>query len=124
MPTIIQSYVPTTGKIPQKITSPGVSVPTYAIDITETMADQDTSTAIIMSIAAIEGRDPLDLDPMFGDIETDSLNMLFNSPSNNLYVEFTTNGWNVQLHGSGEAIFERQISLSEASELNSEKSTA
>ncbi|WP_224332316.1 HalOD1 output domain-containing protein [Haloprofundus halobius] len=88
------------------------------------MAGEDTSTAIIMSIAAIEGRDPLDLDPMFDDIETDSLNMLFNSPSNNLYVEFTTNGWSVQLHGSGEAIFERQVSLSEASESNSKKSTA
>ncbi len=116
--------MPTTGKIPQQITSPGISVPTYAIDITEAMAGEDVSTAIIMSIAAIEGRDPLDLDPMFDDIETDSLNTLFNSPSNDLHVQFTTNGWNVQLHGSGEAIFERQISLSEASGPNSEKSTA
>lgn len=121
---IVQSYVPTTGEIPQQITSPGISVPTYGIDLTKAMADEDVSTAVIMSIAAIEGRDPLDLDPMFGDIETDSLNMLFDSPSNNLYVEFTTNGWDVQLHGSGEAIFERQITLSDASESSSKRTTA
>ncbi|WP_224447310.1 HalOD1 output domain-containing protein [Haloprofundus salilacus] len=116
--------MPTTGKIPQPITSPGISVPTYAIDLTEAMADGETSTAIIMSIAAIEGRDPLDLDPMFGDIETDSLNMMFKSQSTSLSVGFITNGWDVQLYGSGEAVFEREISLPEASESQSERPTA
>ena len=64
---------------------------------------EQTSVVIAQEIAAVEGTDPMELEPLYGAVDTDALDALFrNSDAPDLTVEFSYGGHTVRVEGPGQ----------------------
>lgn len=68
--------------------------------------DSDSSSAVIAeAIAAIEGRDAKNLEPLYQSFDSDALDRLIESTDNKkesiIDIEFTTNGYEITVSSEG-----------------------
>ena len=64
---------------------------------------EQTSVVIAQEIAAVEGTDPMELEPLYSAVDTDALDALLrNSDAPDLTVEFSYSGHTVRVEGPGQ----------------------
>lgn len=74
--------------------------------------DDSASVAVVRSVAAVSGEDPVEMDPLYDAVDPDALDSLYRSSrrtqnETKLTIEFSYNGYRVRLSGDGElSLFE------------------
>lgn len=66
---------------------------------------------IVETLSRLEGRDMLDLDPLYDAVDVDALDDLLLRSDSDVSVSFVTNGWFVTVDGRGQsaiATFEKE----------------
>ncbi|MBV0924707.1 hypothetical protein KTS45_10905 [Halomicroarcula limicola] len=67
-------------------------------------SDRTVVVGIVESVAAVTGRDPLDLPPIVEVIDCDALETLFFEPDPSLFVSFEYAGASVELRRGGDLV--------------------
>lgn len=89
-------------------------------EIKNVCQDGRISETIVTAVAEAKGVDPLDLEPLYTDIDADALNQLFRpsvgSPPTSMEVRFPMAGCQVVVHADGEVVVTRPAANDEGPE--------
>ena len=69
---------------------------------TTEVGDAETiAEAVVRSVAAVSGDDPMSMEPLGTLLDSDALNALFERPTGDSRLSFTFNGCDVSVYGGG-----------------------